>query len=100
MVTYVQNKLKKVTIIVNISVSKALFIRTLCWKHAVATFFKIQTQIVFSKNFMGGLCVVYVWLGQASVNENTANLERVLYLCPQMNGIVSAYAHWFSIQGQ
>ena len=29
---------------------------------------------------MGGLCVVYVWLGQTSVNENTTNLERVLYV--------------------
>ena len=30
---------------------------------------------------MGGLCVVYVWLGQSLVNENTTNSERVLYLC-------------------
>ena len=51
MVTYVQNKLKKNTIIVDISiilyglmrtvcvqrVIKALFIRTLRWKHVVST---------------------------------------------------------------
>ena len=30
---------------------------------------------------MRWLCVVYVWLGQTSVNGNTTNLEHVLYLC-------------------
>ena len=31
--------------------------------------------------FMRGLCVVYMWLEQTSVNENTTNLECELYLC-------------------
>ena len=34
---------------------------------------------------MRGLCVVYVWLGQTSVNESTTSLERVLYLCPALD---------------
>ena len=80
--TYVQNKLIKVTIIVDISirvglmrtvcvqrVSKALFIRTLRWKHAVHSL--PECDVV-----MDELCVVYVW-----VSENTTNLERVLHLC-------------------
>ena len=72
MVTSVQNKLKKFTIFVDISiigfnanwkclgVREALFICTLRWKHAVATFFIIWTQIVILIFFMGGLRVVYV----------------------------------------
>ena len=64
--------------------SKALFIRTLRWKHAVhllpdCDVFHYPDSIFFF--FVGGLCVVYVWLGQTSVNENTTNLERVLYVC-------------------
>ena len=43
--------------------------------------FTIQTQIVIFYLFMRGLYVVYVWLGQTSVNENTTDLEHVLYLC-------------------
>ena len=67
-------------------VRKALFIRplrwkTLCIRYQLATFFTIQTRIVIFYFFMRGLCVVYVWLGQILVNENTTNLERVLYLC-------------------
>ena len=102
MVTYVQNKLIKVTIIVDISIigfnahcmalyaSNALAKRcsfalcvgnTLCIRYQLATFFTIRTQIVFYYFFMGGLCGVYVLLGQTSVYENTTNLERVLYLC-------------------
>ena len=63
MVRYVQNKLIKITIIVDISIlgfnthciSKALFIRPLRWKHAVHSLL--------------------------ACDENTTNLERVLYLC-------------------
>ena len=67
-------------------VTKALFIRTLRWKHAVHSLpacdvFHNPDSIFFFFFFMGGLCVVYVWLGQTSVNANTTNLERVLYLC-------------------
>ena len=67
-------------------VSKALFIRTLRWKHAMHSLpacdvFHNPDSNCFFYFFMGGLCVVYVWLGQTSVNENTRNLERVHYLC-------------------
>ena len=34
---------------------------------------------------MCGLCVVYVWLGQTKVDENTTSLERVVYLCLALN---------------
>ena len=34
---------------------------------------------------MGGVWVVYVWLGQISVSINTMNLERVLYVCPALD---------------
>ena len=34
---------------------------------------------------MGGLYVVYVWLGQTPVNKNTTNLECVLYLCLKLD---------------
>ena len=62
--------------------SLALYVRnTLCIRYQLATLFIVWSQIVFLIFFMGGLCVVYVWLGQTSVNENTTNLERVLYLC-------------------
>ena len=66
--------------------SKALFIRTLRWANAVHSlpacdvFHNLDLNCFFNF-FMVGLCVVYVWLGQTSVNENTTNLERVLYLC-------------------
>ena len=99
MVTYVENYLIKVTIIVDISiigfnahcicvkrVRKAIFIRTLRWKHVVHSlpasdvFHNPDSNVSFFK-FMGGLCVVYVWLGQTSVNAKTMSLERVLYLC-------------------
>ena len=66
-------------------VSKALFIRTLRWKHAVHSspvcdvFHNPDSNCFLF--FLDGLCVVYVWLGKTSVNENTTNLERVLYLC-------------------
>ena len=67
-------------------VSKALFIRTLRWKHAVHSLpvcevFHNPDSNCFFLFFMGGLCVIYVCLGQTSVNENTTNLERVLYTC-------------------
>ena len=64
-------------------VSKALFICTLRWKHAVHSlpdcdiFHNPDSTCYF---FMRVLCVVDVWLGQTSVNGNTTNLERVLYL--------------------
>ena len=67
-------------------ISKALFVRTFRWKHAVHSLpacnvFHNPDSYCFLTIFMGGLCVVYVWLRQTSVNENTTNLERVLYLC-------------------
>ena len=52
---------------------------TLCIRYYLATFFTVRTQI--ASFFMRGLCFIYVWLGQTSVNGNTTNLERVLYLC-------------------
>ena len=54
-----------------------MFIRHLRWKHAVHS---LPTCYVFHNLdwncyfFMRGLCVVYVWLGQTSVNENTTSL--------------------------
>ena len=83
MVTHVQNKMIKFTIIIDISilgfkaqckrVSKALFIRlcvenTLCIRYKLATFFTIRNQIV-KKKFMRGLhirslCVTRTNLGQ------------------------------------
>ena len=80
MVTYVQNKLIKVTIIVDIGmhygvfkmrtvcvqrVSNALFICTLRSKHAVHSLsardvFHNPDSNCFFIVFMGGLCVVYV----------------------------------------
>ena len=55
---------------------------TLCNCYQLATFFTIGTRIVIIFIFfMRELCVVYVWLGQTSVNKNTTNLERLLYLC-------------------
>ena len=69
-------------------VSKALFIRHLRWKHAVHS---LPACDVFHNPdsifliIIRGLCVVYVWLGQTSVNEKTTNLERVLYLCLALN---------------
>ena len=86
-------------------VSKALFIRTLCWntlciRYRLATFFTIWTQIVFCCVFWvgggvggGGLCVVYVWLRQTSVNENTTNLERVLHLCAGLTFFWRLHSH-------
>ena len=55
-------------------VTKALFIRTLRWKHAVHSLpacdvFHNPDSFFFFFFFMGGLCV------------DTTNLERVLYLC-------------------
>ena len=38
-------------------------------------------NLLFFYFVMRRLCVVYVWLRQTSVNKNTTNLERVLYLC-------------------
>ena len=67
-------------------VSKAQIICHLRWKHAVHSlpacdvFHNSDSNCYFSF-FMRGLCVVYVWLRQTSVNGNTTNLERVLYLC-------------------
>ena len=52
MVTYVQNKLIKFIIIIDISILGFLFV-------------------------MRGLCVVYVWLGQTSVNENPTKIQRI-----------------------
>ena len=80
MVTYVQNKLIKVTIIVDISTvcvqhaSKALFIRILRWKYTVHSLpacdvFHNPDSIFFIFFFMGGLCVVYVRLGQTSATK-------------------------------
>ena len=65
-------------------VSKAMFICTSRWKHAVHSLpaFKIRTQNLFFYFSYGWtvrrLCVT---IGQTSVNENTTNLERELYLC-------------------
>ena len=62
-----------------------MFIRHLRWKHAVHSLPTCYVfQIVGLKLFfffMRGLWVVYVWLGQTSVNENTTSLECELYLC-------------------
>ena len=62
--------------------SNALLIRSLRFKHAA---YSLSTHYDFhnpeSFFFMRGLCAVYMWLGQTSVNENTTNLERVLYVC-------------------
>ena len=87
MVTYVQNKLKKVTIIVDISIigfnaSNALAKRcsfalcvgnTVCIRYQLATFITIRTQIVFLIFFYGwtvrGLCVTGTNLGQRKHNE-------------------------------
>ena len=44
----------------------------------LSLFHNLNSSCLF---FIGRLCVVYVWLGQTSVNENTTYLERVLYLC-------------------
>ena len=74
MATYVQNKLTKVTIIVVISIL-ALFIRPLRWKHAVHLlsaydfFHNPDSNNLLLFFFMRGLCVVYVWLEQTSVNK-------------------------------
>ena len=92
MVIYVQNKLIKITIIADISIirfnaSSSLakrcsftfcFTNSLCIRNQIATFFTIRLKLYY---FMRGLCVVYVSLGQTWVNENTTNLDRVLYLC-------------------
>ena len=78
-------------------VSKALFIRTLHWKHAIHSlpacdvFRNPDSNFFFflwvdCASFMcdwdqGYYNVLVSLLGQTSVNENTTNLERVLYLC-------------------
>ena len=65
---------------------------TACVQSAVHSLFALETRCEFAVNslgffkfflifFMRGLCAVYMWLGQTSVNGNTTNLERVLYLC-------------------
>ena len=71
-------------------VSKALFIRHLRWKHAVHSLpvcdvFHNPYSNCYLLFFMHGLCVVYMWLEQTSVNGNTTNLEPVLYLCPALD---------------
>ena len=70
-------------------VTKALFIRTLRWKHAVHSLpacdvFHNPDSIFFFFFFMGGLCVVYVWLGQTSVNANTNKFRACALLVPNV----------------
>ena len=98
MVAYVQNKLIKVVIIVDFSIIglNAHCMRPTRYQSAVYSHFALETRCAFATSlqrfsqsglkcffyfFMGELCLVYVWLGQTSVNANTTNLERVLYLC-------------------
>ena len=54
---------------------------TLCNRNQLATLFTIRLKLLFFYFFMRGLCAGDVCLAQTSVNENTKNLERVLYLC-------------------
>ena len=62
---------------------KALFICHLRWKHAAHLLPACDVIRNPDSNclFCIFYAVVYVWLGQTSVNGNTTNLERVLYLC-------------------
>ena len=75
MVTYVQNKLIKVTIIVDISIIGFNAHCMLCIRYQLATFFHNPDSKCFKKKFMDGLCVVYVWLGQTSVNNLCLTLD-------------------------
>ena len=75
--------------------SFALCVRnTLCIRYQLATFFTIRSQMVFLIFFMGGLCVVHMWLRQTSVNANTTNLERVLHLCLTLDWRWSDWLDW------
>ena len=63
------------------TIRKALFIRPLRWKPAVhsrPTF--LQSQYCYFYFFIRGLRVVYAWLRQTTVNENTTKLERTCAL--------------------
>ena len=97
MITYVQNKLIKNTIIVDISIlgfiahcmrptvnvlaKRCLFAlcveNTLCIRYQIATFFRIRTQFFFFFFVMRGLCVAYVCLGQTSVDENPTKTQQI-----------------------
>ena len=99
MVTYVQNKLIKVTIIVDISILgfNAHCMRPTCYQRAVHLHFALETRCAFATSYSDVFhipdsnCFVFLMYGWTvrrlcvtcvtSVNENTTNSKRVLYLC-------------------
>ena len=100
MVTYVQNKLITVTIIVDIRIIwfNARCMRTTHYQSAVRSHFALETRCAFATSlrrfsiqtqivllfffYLWSVrrLSVYVWLGQTSVNENTTNYIRACAL--------------------